>query len=116
MSKFLDCNGVPLKVGDKCFIVDAIPECKSLLGKIVTVLNLNPETEECYPNVKHEELILFGDTYCNQTDCDMLMKLQDLDDDEILQNNVLFSTTTDTWERITDYPKHPTMEPELVPT
>lgn len=104
MSKFMDCNGVPLKVGDKCFIVDTVPECKNLLGKIVTVLNLNAET-----------LHLFGDTYCNQTDCDMLMKLRDLNDDEILQNNVLFSTTTDTWERITDYPKRPTLEPELAP-
>lgn len=117
MFEVKDCNGVPLKVGDKCMIVKSTDFCKPLIGKIVVVLGLYPETDHEYPGIYHEE-IRIGDTghFCRETDGDWVMKLQDLDDDEILENNILFSTTSDNWERITDYPAKPKLEPELEPS
>ena len=110
MSKFLDCNGVPLKVGDVCMVVKyRVDFYKGCVGKIITIREF--ETTDGINWCGHD--IIFPP--CTRTRSDFLIKLQDLDDDEILQNNVLFSTTTDTWERITDYPKQPTLEPELAP-
>lgn len=113
MSKFLDCNGVPLKVGDVVMRVNLrLDPWKSFNGTIFKILGLEEDLDGCV--CIHEPSTAGGIT-ATMTVCEYTMKLQDLDDDEILQNNVLFSTTTDTWERITDYPKQPTLEPELVP-
>lgn len=115
MSQYLDCNGVPLKVGDMVMCVKLkSPEWKHMNGTVFQVKGLCQLSgvDTC----EHEVFSsLNGIESAEHTGCSRVMKLQDLDDDEILQNNVLFSTTTDTWERITDYPKQPTLEPELVP-
>lgn len=77
------------------------------------------ETQRVFYGRNNEYLITDeGDNYIilSDEDSDWVMKLQDLDDDEILENNILFSTTSDNWERITDYPTKPKLEPELEPS
>lgn len=106
MSHFLDCNGIPLTVGDVCIIVKSDYRYTKFVGTIVVIKNLLTDPAQA----EHDEL---GNSGCYATITPFLMKLQDLDDDEVLKNNVLFNTT-DTWERITDYPAKPKLEPELV--
>lgn len=113
MSKFLDSKGNALKVGDIVMRVNLYTDpWKVFNGTIFKILGLEEDLDEF---VCIHEPSTAGGLTSTMTVCECTLKLQDLDDDEILQNNVLFSTTTNTWERITDYPKQPTLEPELAP-
>lgn len=114
MSEYVDCNGVPLKIGDMCMVVRHNPRSGAgdSRGKIIVVKYLYI-SEKGNAMARHE--VIRG-TITAGTQTTYLKKLQDLDDEDLTKNNILFSHATNNWERITDYPTKPKLEPELEPS